>query len=150
MTFERALCPRPCYEWQSNRFAIGSTRSSFAGRARQNCCAQAKGQANVLPQRADARFQYGRDKRGRSRWRHCQGLARDTRSRVSCLRSPLLPLYHPNCFAARVSRRWRSGTWRADMGPKTRDLPGGHETLRLNTLRLACTKDRNMICYPHG
>ena len=29
----RALHPRLCNEWQSNRLAIGSTRSSFAGRA---------------------------------------------------------------------------------------------------------------------
>ena len=36
----------------------------------------------------------------------------------------------PHCLAARLVRCWRSGNRRADMRPETRDLAGGHETLR--------------------
>ena len=50
------------------------------------------------------------------------------RSRVSGLWSP--PLTTTSYLAARSARRWRSGNRRADMRPETRDLPGGHETLR--------------------
>ncbi len=41
-----------------------------------------------------------------------------------------LPFTTTHCPAARWTRRWQSGHRRADMRPETRDLPGGHETLR--------------------
>ena len=55
-----------------------------------------------------------------------------------CPRAPLSsrgsrsarPQAFPQCLAARLARCWRSGNQRADMRPETRDLAGGHETLR--------------------
>ncbi len=40
------------------------------------------------------------------------------------------PQAFPQCLAARLARCRRSGNRRADMRPETRDLAGGHETLR--------------------
>ena len=63
------------------------------------------------------------------------------RSRVSGLWSPTLLL------AARLPRRWRSGNRRADMRHETRDLAGGHETLRLVTPRsFVCPCNRDILC----
>ena len=60
---------------------------------------------------------------------HC--LAVSMSPRVSGLRSLVSPsLATTHCLAARWTRRWRSGNRRADMRPETRDLAGGHETLR--------------------
>ena len=45
-------------------------------------------------------------------------------------RAPARPQAFPHCLAARLARCRRSGNRRADMRPETRDLAGGHETLR--------------------
>ena len=53
----------------------------------------------------------------------CLNVSPGLGSQVSCL--PFTP-----CHAARSARHRRSGNWRADMRPETRDPAGGHETLR--------------------
>ena len=70
----------------------------------------------------------------------CLNVSPGLGSQVSCL--PFTP-----CHAARLDRRWRSGNRRADMRHETRDLAGGHETLRLVTPRsFVCPCNRDILC----